>query len=190
MINENNFSIDVNAESQAMGFGGNIDDVPPSEFVNIQSSVDLPPSLFPTPQTNQDINVLIPEAMPSTVFENDPSNTLFPKAMEMNAFIEDPIIIKATETQDLSNLKGDLSKVSGIDYNIKVDPEDAYQKAEVVESNLEEMKTDIRDLYNNAKNNWLPLRDKDEFEERPITEAVNLIFEHRRDRMSVPPEWS
>ena len=76
------------------------------------------------------------------------------------------------------------------DFVIKMDPEEAYSKAEETEAKLEEIRGGMFDMYNNIKNSWLPNNNKDEFEERPTTEPQNLIFEARRDRMSMAPKWA
>lgn len=144
MNKENNFSINVAAESTMIGFGDQSYDLTPSEFITIQADTELP-ELY---------------------------------------------IIEATEVPSVENIKPDLSNVSGIDFNVKVDSEVAYEKAEMVESGLLNMQKDIKDLYDTTRNSLLRMGNKNEFEERPLTEAVNLIFEHRRDRMSKAPEWS
>jgi len=71
-----------------------------------------------------------------------------------------------------------------------MDAETAYSKAEETEKKLNEVRSSMLDMYNNMMNSWLPNNNKDDFEERPTTEPQNLIFENRRDRMSMPPKWA
>lgn len=202
MNEENNFSINVDAETNALGMGDIIPDITPSEFVNIQTESELP-ELF-NPQAMQPIDIasnVIGDPMQAVQIgdlgvpsANEINATIseisVSEVMETTANIEDPVIMEPTEFDTAKQIQPDFSTTTGIDFNVKVDAEDAYEKAEMIESGFLDMKKDIRELYSNAKNNWLPLRDNDEFEERPITEATNLIFDQRRNRMSRPPEWS
>jgi hypothetical protein len=202
MNEENNFSINVDAETNALGMGDIIPDITPSEFVNIQTESELP-ELF-NPQAMQPIDIasnVIGDPMQAVQIgdlgvpsANEINATIseisVSEVMETTANIEDPVIMEPTEFDTAKQIQPDFSTTTGIDFNVKVDAEDAYEKAEMIESGFLDMKKDIRELYGNAKNNWLPLRDNDEFEERPITEATNLIFDQRRNRMSRPPEWS
>jgi hypothetical protein len=71
-----------------------------------------------------------------------------------------------------------------------MDVEAVYERTEQLEEKMGEMYGGFQDLYENVKKSWLPIRDKDEFEERPTTEPQNLIFNARRDKMSMPPYWS
>lgn len=144
MNEENKFSLDVQAETQAISPSIQEDLLTPSEFINFQPSLELSPR----------------------------------------------IVLQATEVDVDENVKAQKSETSGLDFNIKVDAEAAYEKAEYLEEQMSEMKGGFQDLYNNLKNNWVPSRQKDEFEERPTLEANNLIFYARRDKMSMPPHWA
>jgi len=78
----------------------------------------------------------------------------------------------------------------GVNYNVKIDAEEAYNKAEQTEVMLNEVRGGMLDMYNEMKNSWLSNNNKDDFEERPTIEPTNLIFENRRDKMSSPPKWA
>jgi hypothetical protein len=144
MNEENKFSLDVQAETQAISPSIQEDLLNPSEFINLQPSLELPPR----------------------------------------------ILLQATQIDVEENVKAQRSETAALDFNVKMDAEAAYEKAEYLEEQMTEMRGGFQDLYNNVKNNWLPSRQKDEFEERPTTEPTNLIFYARRDRMSMPPHWS
>jgi hypothetical protein len=73
---------------------------------------------------------------------------------------------------------------------LKVNAEEAYSKAEETEAKLEEVRGGVLDMYNEMKNSWIPNKNTDEFEERPTTEPQKLIFDARRERMSMPPKWA
>jgi hypothetical protein len=144
MNEENKFSLDVQAETQAISPSIQEDLLNPSEFINLQPSLELPPR----------------------------------------------ILLQATEIDVEENVKAQRSETAALDFNVKMDAEAAYEKAEYLEEQMTEMRGGFQDLYNNVKNNWLPSRQKDEFEERPTIEPTNLIFYARRDRMSMPPQWA
>jgi len=78
----------------------------------------------------------------------------------------------------------------GVNYNVKIDAEEAYNKAEQTEAMLNEVRGGMLEMYNEMKNSWLSNNNKDDFEERPTIEPTNLIFENRRDKMSSPPKWA
>lgn len=143
MNQENQFSIDVKAESQAISPLIQEGLSTPSEFINVQPDMPLP----------------------------------------------DPILFKATEIDLSETVKAEASQIAGLDFDVKMQVEEVYERTEQLEEKMGEMYGGFQDLYENVKNKWLPIREKDEFEERPTIEPRNLIFEARRDKMSMPPQW-
>ena len=139
----NNFSIDIQAEVDSMG--------------NTQEELTGEPSTI--------VNVLKDIPLPETSFYT------------------------ATDVDTGTRVAPQIAIIDK-DFNIKMDAETAYSKAEETEKKLKEVKDGMLDMYNNMMNSWLPNNNKDEFEERPTTEPQNLIFENRRDRMSMPPKWA
>jgi hypothetical protein len=139
----NNFSIDIQAEVDSMG--------------NTQEELTGEPSTI--------VNVLKDIPLPETSFYT------------------------ATDIDSGTRVAPQIAIIDK-DFNIKMDAETAYSKAEETEKKLNEVKDGMLDMYNNMMNSWLPNNNKDEFEERPTTEPQNLIFENRRDRMSMPPKWA
>ena len=139
----NNFSIDIQAEVDSMG--------------NTQEELTGEPSTI--------VNVLKDIPLPETSFYT------------------------ATDIDSGTRVAPQIAIIDK-DFNIKMDAETAYSKAEETEKKLNEVKEGMLDMYNNMMNSWLPNNNKDEFEERPTTEPQNLIFENRRDRMSMPPKWA
>jgi hypothetical protein len=89
-----------------------------------------------------------------------------------------------------SNLITSQSSTQEVGFQIKVDAEEAYLKAEDTEKKLLMMAMGIQELSEGIQPGWLENRNKDDFEERVVVEPVNLIFESRRDRMSLFPKWS
>jgi hypothetical protein len=139
----NNFSIDIQAEVDSMG--------------NTQEELTGEPSTI--------VNVLKDIPLPETSFYT------------------------ATDIDSGTRVAPQIAIIDK-DFNIKMDAETAYSKAEETEKKLNEVKDGMLYMYNNMMNSWLPNNNKDEFEERPTTEPQNLIFENRRDRMSMPPKWA
>jgi len=139
----NNFSIDIQAEVDSMG--------------NTQEELTGEPSTI--------VNVLKDIPLPETSFYT------------------------ATDIDSGTRVAPQIAIIDK-DFNIKMDAEAAYSKAEETEKKLNEVKDGMLDMYNNMMNSWLPNNNKDEFEERPTTEPQNLIFENIRHRMSMPPKWA
>ena len=100
------------------------------------------------------------------------------------------ILFKATDVDLASSIQVESSKITGLDFMVKVDNEELQQKTKILENSMEEMYGGFQDMYNHIKKSWIPIRDKDDFEERPTIEANNLIFYDRRDKMSMPPLWA
>jgi hypothetical protein len=52
------------------------------------------------------------------------------------------------------------------------------------------MRGGFKDLYDNIKGgDWLQNTNRDDFEERPLTDPKNLLFESRRDKSSMFPPY-
>lgn len=139
----NNFSIDIQAEVDSMGTTQEELTGEPSTIVNVLKDIPLPETSFYT----------------------------------------------ATDVDTGTRVAPQIANID-TDFTIKMDAEAAYSKAEETEKKLNEVRDGMLDMYNNMMNSWLPNTNKDEFEERPTTEPQNLIFENRRDRMSMPPKWA
>lgn len=88
----------------------------------------------------------------------------------------------ASVTPQLSTLTTDLS--------VKVEAEDAIMAVEQTEKKLSAMSQGLQELAEGIQPSWLENRNKDDFEERVVVEPQNLIFEARRDRMSMQPKWA
>jgi hypothetical protein len=139
----NNFSIDIQAEVDSMSGSQQELTGEPSQIVNVMKDIPLPETIF---YTATDVDI---------------SSKIVPQIATLDT-----------------------------EFSIKVDAEEAYSKAEETEAKLEEVRGGMIDMYQNMMNSWLPNNNKDEFEERPTTEPTNLIFEARRDRMSMAPKWA
>lgn len=76
-----------------------------------------------------------------------------------------------------------------LSFDVKIDAETAYAKAEETEKQLRMMAMGIQELSEGIQPGWLSVSNKDNFEERVVVDPTNLIFENRREKMSMPPEW-
>lgn len=145
MNEENNqFSIDVAAESQVISPSLQPDEVVPSEFINVLKDIPIP----------------------------------------------EPISFAPTPVEVETKVGAELSKLSGIDFVVKVDAEEAYERTKTLEEQILQLNGGISDIYNEMKGSWLPNKNRDDFEERPTTEPNNLIFNARRDHSSQFPPFS
>lgn len=145
MNEENNqFSIDVAAESQVISPSLQPDEMAPSEFINVLKDIPVP----------------------------------------------EPISFEPTAVEVDTKVGAELSKLSGIDFVVKVDAEEAYERTKTLEQQVLQLNGGISDIYNEMKGSWLPNKNRDDFEERPTTEPNNLIFNARRDHSSQFPPFS
>jgi hypothetical protein len=99
-------------------------------------------------------------------------------------------LFQATEVDLSSTIKAESSKITGLDFMVKVDTEELQKQTENLEQSMNEMYGGFKDIYDYIKGDWIPNREKNDFEERPTIEANNLIFYARRDKMSMAPYWA
>ena len=99
-------------------------------------------------------------------------------------------LFQATEVDLSSTIKAESSKITGLDFMVKVDTEELQKQTESLEQSMNEMYGGFKDIYDYIKGDWIPNREKNDFEERPTIEANNLIFYARRDKMSMAPYWA
>lgn len=140
---ENNFTLDIDAERQAMAPALNETEFEPSQLTHMVKDIPVPEMVFYTP----------------------------------------------TESFKTGDVAPQLSTMT-TDLNVKVEPEDAIMKVEETEKKLATMAQGMQELAEGIQPSWLENRNKDDFEERVIVEPQNLIFEDRRDRMSMYPRWA
>lgn len=199
MNEENNFSINVNAEIQSLGLDSIGQEEVPSQFTNIQTDVELPERTIPSSMEIDDNRPNIQSTIQEDLQINrnletskldvsvEPDSTSIPQAAEITATVIDPVLMEATQIEPPRNISAQSS--GGVNMSVKIQAEDAFKKAEGISHEVQELRQGIQEVQNSIKEPWLPMREKDEFEERPTTEPTNLIFEERRSRMTAYPEW-
>lgn len=89
---------------------------------------------------------------------------------------------------DTSNAtQAETSKVA-IDLTVKFDAEQQYKS---LKETVDGMQKGIEQIGNEQHSKWIPFpRALNNFEEKPILEQTNLIFEERRSKFSEYPRWA
>lgn len=83
--------------------------------------------------------------------------------------------------------QAEASKVA-IDLTVKFDAEQQYKS---LKDTVDGMQKGIEQIGNSQQSKWIPTpRASDNFEEKPILEQTNLIFEERRLKFSEYPRWA
>ena len=88
------------------------------------------------------------------------------------------------------NVNAEKTQTYGLNFNVKIDPEQVYEKTQILESQVASLQSGVETMVNEMNSSWIPNKNRDDFEERPLIEATNLIFENRRDNFSQTPSWS
>lgn len=219
MNEENNFSIDINAEMQSLKFEESTLDVTPSEFISPQPEEQIGEQINPF---NMEVNASINEVLQPKLMETENVNvqsisladetaetsfsekvlpqemgveatvaqTIPLQPMEVDTQLIDPILIESSEINSAKSVNAQSSNANISNMEIKMDASDAFKKAESVAKQVDDVQRGMGELADGMKNSWLPSREEDAFEERPTTEPTNLIFEQRKARMMIFPEWS
>lgn len=219
MNEENNFSIDVNAEMQSFNFDESKLDITPSEFLYVQEDEKLADGIIPS---SMEVNASITDVQQQQVLETEKIETqsislsktdietlfapiISPQPMEVttevssnipltpmevDAQIVDPVIIQAAQLDMPKQLGAEKASTNIPGMNIKMDANDALNATQNVAKQVGELRENMGEVANSIKNSWIPTRETDQFEERPTLEATNLLFEDRKIRMMAFPEWS
>lgn len=171
---QDQFSIDVEAEKQTFSYLVE-EDVKPSDLLNILQDIPLPE------RTPFDVK---------NIASNNIDNVTLQSPQDVQA-LPDLITLQATEIQVENFVKPQNATTSGLDFEIKMEAEEAYKKSLAIEGKMKEMQGGFSDLYSEIKGGkWLQNTNRDDFEERPLTEPRNLLFEFRRDKSSEFPPYA
>ena len=83
--------------------------------------------------------------------------------------------------------QAEASKVA-IDLTVKFDAEQQFKS---LKETVDGMQKGIEQIGNSQQSKWIPTpRAANNFEEKPILEQTNLIFEERRSKFSEYPRWA
>jgi hypothetical protein len=106
---------------------------------------------------------------------------------QQNVVLPESISYTATQPDIKNSAQAEVSKTA-VDLKIKFDAEAQYKE---LRTSVDGIQSSISSLASNARDSWLPYpRPAEKFEERPLTEPTNLIFEARRERFSEFPRWA
>jgi ribonucleotide monophosphatase NagD (HAD superfamily) len=101
--------------------------------------------------------------------------------------LPDSLSYSAANVDVSSATKAEASKVA-VDLTLKFDPEEQYKE---LKETVDGMQKGIQEIGNNQHSKWIPFpRALNNFEEKPILEQTNLIFEERRSKFSEYPRWA
>ena len=172
----NSFQVDVEAESQAIsGFGS--DDIPtPSEIINVMPDVSLAGDVTGKNSLEPVQSEIL---IQSEKIQYQETEKLIPS-----------IPYEATSFDSSMNVNAEKTQTYGLNFNVKIDPEQVYEKTQILESQVASLQSGVETMVNEMNSSWIPNKNRDDFEERPLIEATNLIFENRRDNASLTPPWS
>lgn len=135
--------------------------------IDINAEKDMV-SILPSSETPNTVDLVVP-------MKDNPLPIQSPIGLNLNA--------------NESQLEAQKKEIGSVGFEIKMQPEMAYKKAEMLEEKILQLQTGMMDVVKQMNNSWIPNKNFDNFEERPTVEPTNLIFEARRDRMSQFPAW-
>lgn len=187
MNEENNISMDFEAERQLMSPIINISNdeisatrdvlfdpqLPESQLIQSIQSTELPQNEFIVSTKTSEISSsenLLPESQ--LISQN------FSVELPEASFI---VPTQTTDSFSSQNLEAQFSRTI-TPSSVNDDIDSLYQRTKSLEQN-------ILDLQNTG-DGWLKTKETNSFEERPIVEPNNLVFEQRKMRSSTLPEWA
>lgn len=96
-----------------------------------------------------------------------------------------------SEVKIETDIKAQIASVSNLGMQTKTDIDDVVMKTAMLNQKITEVKDGFSEMYSEMKGgDWLANRNKDEFEERPLIDPKNLLFEFRRDNSSKFPPYA
>jgi hypothetical protein len=162
MADENNtFSVDVSAETNALGSNLDYEDMGPSKTIFLPD-LDLPES---------------------TVFDFMKIPDL-PKSVPHEFTEQNFASLKVEEQQIIGE-----NYTSALKTEIKDDLEDATEKINQMESQFVTMNNGIRNAFDVMQGNIKRQSQRDNFEERITVLPTDLIYDNRTQRAMQAPDW-
>ena len=123
------------------------------------------------------------------------SNSIMSASEQMQEIQSNPDIIRLPDSMSYTPAEVDISTATtaeaskvAMDLTIKFDPETQYK---ALKETVDGMQKGIQELGNEQQYKWIPFpKAVNNFEEKPILEQTNLIFEERRSKFSEYPHWA
>jgi hypothetical protein len=169
--NTNEFKLDVSADMQVLNTNMNSSDSSPSSIIHPYKDVSPVESIPFKAYDNID-------RIENISFQSYPSLEL-PESM----------IFEPTAEKIKPSAQVHQSALHGINFQVKVLPEEALNKATEVGNNLNLVRKDLESLSSQMRNPDNRLNSRDNYDEKITIPAANLIFESRKNKMTQHPEW-
>ena len=123
------------------------------------------------------------------------SGSIMSASEQMQELQINPDIIRLPDSMSFTPSRVDTSEATqaetskvAIDLTVKFDAEQQYKS---LKDTVDGMQKGIEQIGNSQQSKWIPPpRASDNFEEKPILEQTNLIFEERRLKFSEYPRWA
>lgn len=123
------------------------------------------------------------------------SNSIMSASEQMQEIQSNPDIIRLPDSMSYTPAEVDISTATtaeaskvAMDLTIKFDPETQYK---ALKETVDGMQKGIEQIGSDQHSKWIPFpKALNNFEEKPILEQTNLIFEERRSKFSEYPRWA
>jgi hypothetical protein len=123
------------------------------------------------------------------------SNSIMSASEQMQEIQSNPDAVRLPDSMSYTSANVDVSNATtaeaskvAMDLTIKFDPEAQYK---ALKETVDGMQKGIEQIGSDQHSKWIPFpKALNNFEEKPILEQTNLIFEERRSKFSEYPRWA
>lgn len=123
------------------------------------------------------------------------SNSIMSASEQMQEIQSNPDAVRLPDSMSYTSANVDVSNATtaeaskvAMDLTIKFDPEAQYK---ALKETVDDMQKGIEQIGSDQHSKWIPFpKALNNFEEKPILEQTNLIFEERRSKFSEYPRWA
>jgi len=197
--NDSGFKLDISADMTRLNTAIQTNEVQPSSLINPIQDIPLPDqrsfefnevAALPRSIPN---NIQNDAPLPQSFYTNPSAVPNLPKSTYNNfqpsIALPESVILKPTAEKIQPYSEARASALNDIKVSVKIKPEDALNKANQVDKNLDKVRLDLESLAGEMRNPDSRLIAKDNYEEKITIPAENLIFENRKNRMTQHPDW-
>ena len=197
--NDSGFKLDISADMTRLNTAIQTNEVQPSSLINPIQDIPLPDqrsfefnevATLPRSIPN---NIQNDAPLPQSFYTNPSAVPNLPKSTYNNfqpsIALPESVILKPTAEKIQPYSEPRASALNDIKVSVKIKPEDALNKANQVDKNLDKVRLDLESLAGEMRNPDSRLIAKDNYEEKITIPAENLIFENRKNRMTKHPDW-
>lgn len=197
--NDSGFKLDISADMTRLNTAIQTNEVQPSSLINPIQDIPLPDqrsfqfnevAALPLSTPN---NIQNAAPLPQSFYTNPSAVPDLPKSTYNNfqpsIALPESVILKPTAEKIQPYSEPRASALNDIKVSVKIKPEDALNKANQVDKNLNKVRLDLESLAGEMRNPDSRLIARDNYEEKITIPAENLIFENRKNRMTQHPDW-